>query len=547
MNNNTQQIKYVLYCRKSTESEDRQTLSLDDQERELTALESKERLNVVERYGGTPKGESQSAHKRGRPIFGRIMNLIEQGKINGILVWHPNRLARNAFDGGWLITMMDEGRLLEIRTPFRTYYNSPDDKFFLQLEFGMAKKSSDDSGVAIKRGLSSKVLKGWYPTVAPLGYMNNQDRRDGHSTIVRDPERFDAVRQLWQWMMTGNYTVMEILKKADKELGLKNRPTKKYPTQPIARSTLYHIFTNPFYYGYFEYGNPKQLYKGAHEPMVTEDEFDRIQILLGGKGKPRPKKHLFSFTGMMKCASCGAMVTAEEKVKRQKNGNVHHYVFYHCTRRKNPNCPERSIELKELNKQVDELISRFTISERFQKWALKYLHEVRIGEADANEQAFEGKQKSLNQTVKQLDALLLKYTSPENEGGRLISDVEYQSLKVRLQKEKESLERDLNVQSKSMDEWMELSERTFNFARYAKVWFEKGDRDTKRAIFATLGSNLLVKEQKLNVSLRKPFKLMFEALPEASREIERFVPLAFASTNQKTDSLVRLCPIFSRG
>lgn len=68
------------------------------------------------------------------------MQQIEAGKANGILVWHPNRLARNAYDGGLLITLMDEGKLMEIRTPHRIYRNTPDDKFFLQLEFGIAKK-----------------------------------------------------------------------------------------------------------------------------------------------------------------------------------------------------------------------------------------------------------------------------------------------------------------------------------------------------------------------------------------------------------------------
>jgi len=70
------------------------------------------------------------------------MDNIEAGKANGLLVWHANRLARNASDGGRIITAMDEGWLLEVRTTSgRTYYNTPEDKFFLQLEFGMAKKS----------------------------------------------------------------------------------------------------------------------------------------------------------------------------------------------------------------------------------------------------------------------------------------------------------------------------------------------------------------------------------------------------------------------
>lgn len=82
-------IKFIAYTRKSTIGEDRQMLSLEDQEKDLDRLELAEDLNVVERYTGKEKGESQSAHKRGRPIFTHIMNQIEAGKANALLAWHP--------------------------------------------------------------------------------------------------------------------------------------------------------------------------------------------------------------------------------------------------------------------------------------------------------------------------------------------------------------------------------------------------------------------------------------------------------------------------
>ena len=200
MKQDNTQIRYIAYSRKSTESEDRQVLSLNDQKREVEELESRENLKIVQKFLGDGKGESQSAHKRGRPIFGRVMDSVEAGKANGLLVWHANRLARNASDGGRIITALDEGHLLEVRTTSgRTYYNTPEDKFFLQLEFGMAKKSSDDNGVAVKRGLKTKVGLGWYPSRAPLGYLNTKNFEEkGQNYIFNDPERFDTVKRMWQ-------------------------------------------------------------------------------------------------------------------------------------------------------------------------------------------------------------------------------------------------------------------------------------------------------------------------------------------------------------
>ena len=466
MKNNDITIKYALYTRKSTESEDRQTLSLDDQKRELEIIEKQDNLKVVKRFAGKENGESQSAHKRGRPKFGEVIKLIESGKVNGLLVWHPNRIARNAYDGGLIITLMDEGKLLEVKTPNKTYHNNADDKFWLQLEFGMAKKSSDDNGEAVQRGLKTKLQMGWFPGYAPLGYANTKNFEEkGQNKILKDPERFEMVRRMWDLLLTGNYNTAEIHRIATKEWNLRTRGSKRQPSKLLARSAAYRIFTNPFYYGWFEYGKPvKQLYKGNHEPMITEEEFDRAQKILGKKGKPRPKTHRFAFTGLMRCGHCDAMITAEEKIKRQQNGNVHHYVYYRCTKQKDKDCPERTVELKELNTQIDTELDRFNISDKFNYWAIKYLHSLRETEASSHEQALEGKQKALMSVVKHLDNLSFKFTSTENINGELISDSDYQGVKTRLLKEKTALESQLKAQGKAIEDWLELSAHLISHA-----------------------------------------------------------------------------------
>ena len=547
MNKDNQIIKYVVYCRKSTDSEDRQVLSLDDQERELAEIEARDNLKVVKRYSGKNGGESQTAHKRGRPLFGEMVGLIEAGKINGLLVWHPNRIARNAYDGGLIITLMDEGRLLEVKTPHRTYQNNPDDKFFLQLEFGMAKKSSDDNGVVVKRGLKTKLEQGWFPGYAPLGYINTKNFEEkGQNKILNDPERFDVVKQAWQMILTGNYSVMEIKRWSD-EKNLVTRPSKNNPlVKPISKSTWYKIFANPFYYGHFEYGKPKELYRGSHEPMVTEEEFNRIQTILGKKGRPRSKEQRFAFTGMMRCGNCGAMITAEEKVKNQKNGNSHYYVYYRCTKRLDSKCPEKTVELKNLNSQIDSVIEKLSISEEFKNWAIKYLHEIRKVEASSNESILQTKQQALINITKQLDALFLRFTSHQNGDGQLVSETEYLSHKKALLEKKNTLEGELKNQGKAIEEWIELSEKTFNFARYAKVWFAKGDLQTKKTILACLGSNLVLKDQKLNIELRKSFVPLFESVKVAEKELAAVRTSEVLDNKRQIAVVAANCPTLRR-
>ena len=91
-------MKYIIYCRKSSDSEDRQVLSLDSQERELLSIVSKHGLTIVKTFK-----ESMSAKSAGRPIFNKMMDMITSGTADAILCWKLDRLARNFIDGGLIM------------------------------------------------------------------------------------------------------------------------------------------------------------------------------------------------------------------------------------------------------------------------------------------------------------------------------------------------------------------------------------------------------------------------------------------------------------
>ncbi len=511
MNTKHNQNNYFIYCRKSTEDDDRQILSLDSQEKALEDLGTRLSFKIVSKLR-----ESKSAKTpANRPVFNEMISRIKKGEASGILCWKLDRLARNPDEAGIIIGMLQRGEIKHIKTPEKDYY--PEDNSLLSyLEFGIANQYIRDLSVNVKRGLKTKIEMGWRPGRAPLGYLNTIIRDKGDNIIVNDPERFDIVKRMWQMLLSGNYTVMQILDIANNEFHLRTRTTKKYKGKSLGKAGVYRLFSNRFYAGYSDNEENK---KGNHEAMISDEEYERAQVILGKKGKPKPKKHSFAFTGLMKCGSCGAMITAEIKTKRQKNGNTHTYIFYHCTKRIDKNCAERSVRLESLTAQIDTLISGITISERFQQWAIKYLHEVRSNEAQSYHQVLLNKQKRLSEIDTQLNSLLLKYTSAENTQNELITNEDYKMLKNGLVKEKHALETELEAYGKAKEQWMELSERTFNFARYAQIWFQKGDLQTKRAIFSCLGSNLLIKDQKLVIDLHMPFKFIFENLKKAEQEL----------------------------
>ncbi|NLZ73030.1 MAG: recombinase family protein, partial [Bacteroidales bacterium] len=132
-------LKYCLYARKSTESDERQVQSIDSQVKEMVQIAERENLEIVD-----IRRESKSAKDSGnRPIFKELLKDIAEEKFNAILTWAPDRLSRNAGDLGSLVDLMDEKKLMSIRTFGQTFSNSPNEKFLLMILCSQAKLEND--------------------------------------------------------------------------------------------------------------------------------------------------------------------------------------------------------------------------------------------------------------------------------------------------------------------------------------------------------------------------------------------------------------------
>lgn len=362
--------EYIIYCRKSSESEERQVLSIESQIAEVKALADRLALPISKILT-----ESKSAKQPGRPVFNQLMEKVYKNRVKGILCWKLDRLARNPLDGSSVVWALDQGHITEIITPHGTFKNYSNDKFLMQIEFGMAKKYVDDLSDNVKRGNRAKLEKGWFPSFAPLGYLNEPREK----IIIPDPERFDLMRKMWDMLLEGT-PVMDILKKANEDWGFKTRAFRNCG-KCLSRSALYKIFKNPFYYGLIE--RKEGVYQGKHQPMITEDEFYRAQEILGRKGKQRPKVREFAFTGLIRCDECGCMITAEEKINRFGS----HYTYYRCTKKKrNLKCSQKYIEVKQLEKQMLQYLDRIYVPPKFLKDGLDYLQLEQQKEVEQNTQ-----------------------------------------------------------------------------------------------------------------------------------------------------------------
>lgn len=485
--------KYFIYCRKSTEEEERQILSIEAQLAELRDFAKHNNLFIVKEYT-----ESRTAKEPGRPIFNQMLGEIEKGNASGILAWNPDRLARNSIDGGRIIYLVDIGKIQSLKFPTFWFEATPQGKFMLSVAFGQAKYYTDNLRENILRGIRQKIRRGELSAKAPLGYFNEPRLR----TIEPDPKTFHKVKKCLGAFATGNYTLSQI---RDKMFSLGLVGPKSGKKMPL--SSVEHILKNPFYYGHFLYRG--ELHQGSHKPMITKKLFDRIQEALKDNGKPRkkPKVKNFPFLGFAKCGECGYAITAEKQVK--KSGLE--FVYYHCTyKSKTQKCSQRSFLREEkFAEQIKEQCQKVSLSD---VWRDRFLDKLKIWENE-NRQTSDLFAQNLKKKIDELKTKISRLTDAYLEGAFELA--EFQQKKNALTSEKKTLEEKLSDFERKGSHWLELTRNWVIEANQAKNLALQENFSEMKNFLKKIGLNRQISQQKLSIDFKKPWNLLAKLPAEA--------------------------------
>lgn len=349
-----EKVRYCLYARKSTESDEKQALSIDSQIKEMLAIAEREELDIVD-----IRRESHSAKASGqRPVFNELIRDLNTGRYTGILTWAPDRLSRNAGDLGTLVDLMDEKKLHQIRTYGQSFENSPNEKFLLMILCSQAKLENDNKSINVKRGLRTRCEMGLWPAPAPMGYLNEK-RIDRKGHVYVDPERAPIIKKMFEKVAYEKWSGKKIFHWLKFELNFKTPNGNR----GLTLSNIYLLLQTDFYYGSFEYPKRSGLwYKGIHEPIITKELFDLVQAQIKSQIIKTTDKE-FAFTKIIECGLCGSGICADEKFKKQKNGNVHRYCYYGCTKSKDKHCKCGYVREEELIKQFVDLMDKIDLDE----------------------------------------------------------------------------------------------------------------------------------------------------------------------------------------
>ena len=297
----------VLYARVSSKDQEREGFSIPAQQKLLREYARAEGLTILREFM-----DVETAKQAGRGGFGDMLAFLKaHPSCRTILVEKTDRLYRNIRD--W-ITVDD----LDLTVHFVkenavvSKASRSSEKFLHGIKVLMAKNYVDNLSEEVKKGLREKAEQGHWPTVAPVGYVNNRQTR----RIDVDPVRGPLVAKIFALYASGDDS-LQALRVHARDMGLRHR----HRDRPLAKSELHRMLQNPIYTGDFRWLGKR--YQGSHTPLITHDTFERVQAVLQHKPRGPYRKQRHAFMGFLRCARCGCTMTAEKKKGR--------YVYYRCT------------------------------------------------------------------------------------------------------------------------------------------------------------------------------------------------------------------------
>lgn len=473
-------MKYVIYARKSSEDKGRQILSLESQVSTMRKLADDLNLTIVKIFT-----ESKSAKKPdNRPMFFEMIEMFEQGKIDGIVCWKLDRLSRNPVDSGKIQWLSQQGIIKDIQTSERRYL--PDDNALVfNVESGMANQYIRDLSKNVKRGNKTKLEKGGWLGPAPLGYLNNKLDR----SIVIDKRNSKYVIRAFELCACGNHSLKKIMNILYDE-GFRSK--KGFM---IRKATIHRMLNNCTYYGLIK--NKGKLYNGIHEPIICKNLFDKAQNAIQIKTHTKKQKLFFTYRGFLKC-NCGCVYTASKKKGHD---------YYYCTNGKKI-CEahkeyKRSDNIDEL---MLEIFDKIQFDEELIDIAYQASKEKCLNNMDYTENSkssFESELKIIDQKKNKLLDTYLSNLVDKNVWEAKMKELDNNRVEI------ESQLQNFKVENGNGEITLEQIKNVFLFANKAKETFTGYDKYKKRELLEILLWNLEIENKKIaDIRFKMPYQLL---------------------------------------
>lgn len=473
------QHNYLAYTRVSTAKQG-EGVSLQEQKESIRRYASRENFTISRWFE-----EKETAAKRGRPVFGEMLKILEKGEARGVIIHKIDRSARNLKDWANLGELIDAG--IEVHFANESLdLNSRGGRLSADIQAVVAADYIRNLREETKKGFYGRLKQGLYPLRAPLGYQDN----GGGKPKTIDPVTGPLVRQAFELYATSQYSYDSLLDEMHKR-GLRNRQGGE-----LSKNGLSWIFNNLFYVGIIRVKSTGETFEGAHEALISKQLFDRVQRVLAGKTTTVSGNHAFLFRRLFACEFCGYSMIGE----KQKG-----HVYYRCHTR---DCPTTGVREERIERELEERFQPV----KFNDYELRYLRS-RIEEMrDAWEDRTEAEKESIKLRIGKIKERLARLTDIYLDG-----EIEKELFEER----KRGLlmnRRELEDRLAGLEEGREqpLADRLKDFLELAESLYSSykaGIAEEKRDLIETTTSNRMVERKSVEIQLKEPFRLIAERAP----------------------------------
>lgn len=473
---------FFAYARVSTPRQGERGVSLPEQRSAIERYAHSHGLQITEWFE-----EQESASHTGRPGFVRMLQLLRRGKAQGVIIHKIDRSARNLED--WA----DVGKLVDAGVDIHFANENVDLKtvagrLSADIQAVVAAHYSRNLREEVKKGLYGRLKQGFYPSCAPIGYLNQGTAKPK----IPDPTRAPLIREIFALYSSGTISLPQLAEEMFRR-GLRNLKGGRVTVNGLAT-----ILRNPFYIGLMRILKTGQTFNGNHEPLVSTEMFQTVQEVLAGKRVDRVQNHVFTYSRRIRCRSCGYSLIAE----RQKG-----HVYYRCHPRpfKNPaECPSTSIREEQVDEAIVKVFSDIDLSDEELKLGGdtldKYTREFESNRAAA----IQGTQLQLDQSrfrLTKLTDLLVEGT---------IDKTLFEERQRALLLEQARINEKLVEMGQGRYSAAEELRRTVELAKRPSFLYKNGSLEEKRELQKILLSNLTLTRKKLEITLAVPFRLISE-------------------------------------
>lgn len=466
--------QYLAYIRVSTTKQGEKGVSLQEQKAAIERYAEQNGLHVAEWFE-----EKETAAKRGRPVFGKMIKRLKRGKVGGVIIHKIDRSARNLKDWADLGALIDHG--IEVHFANESLdLTSRGGRLSADIQAVVAADYIRNLREEARKGFYGRLKQGLYPLPAPIGYLD----RGGGEPKELDPKRAPLVKRLFELYATNNYSLTALCDEAQR-LGLRNRNGGM-----VSRNGLSTLLNNPFYIGIIRIKKTGETFRGIHEPLISTSLFNRVQRILKDKTNKRVVVHDFLFRRLFSCVHCEYSMVGE----RQKG-----HVYYRCHTK---GCPTTGVREKTLEEVVEHNLRALQFSpdekriiaseirKRGEEWEKEHeatlsAHRLTLGQLDVK----------LNRLMDAyLDGVIGKDLFEQRKEGFLLEQKE-------IQEHITALEDDHGLLLKSLQNFLEL-------AGDAQLTYEMANADEKRELLEIVTSNRHVDRKKVEVKLSLPFRIV---------------------------------------